>query len=46
MDRVIVKDDIYQIRAVLSDWIADPEIEAVMITGGTGFSGRDTPRKR
>lgn len=42
MDRVIVKDDIYQIRAVLSDWIADPEVEAVMITGGTGFSSRDT----
>jgi molybdenum cofactor biosynthesis protein B len=42
IDRVIVKDDIYQIRAVLSDWIADPEVEAVLITGGTGFSSRDS----
>lgn len=40
--RSIVKDDIYQIRAVLSQWIADPVIEAVLITGGTGFSGRDS----
>ncbi|MEM1110612.1 MAG: molybdenum cofactor biosynthesis protein B [Pseudomonadota bacterium] len=40
--RDIVKDDIYQIRAVVSAWIADPEIDAVLITGGTGFSGRDS----
>lgn len=38
----IVKDDIYQIRALLSAWIADPSINAVLITGGTGFSGRDS----
>jgi molybdopterin adenylyltransferase len=41
-DRKIVKDDIYQIRAVLSQWIVDPEIQAVITTGGTGFSGRDS----
>ena len=41
-DRRIVKDDIYQIRAVLSAWIADPLTQAVIITGGTGFSGRDS----
>jgi molybdenum cofactor biosynthesis protein B len=41
MDRVLVKNDIYHIRAVLSDWIADPEVEAVLITGGTGFSAHD-----
>lgn len=40
--RQIVKDDIYQIRKVLSDWIADPRVTAVLITGGTGFSGRDS----
>ena len=40
--RQIVIDDIYLIRAVLSDWIANPEIQAVLITGGTGFSGRDS----
>ncbi|MDX1696375.1 MAG: molybdenum cofactor biosynthesis protein B [Ketobacteraceae bacterium] len=41
-DRAIVKDDIYAIRAVTSRWIADPNVEAVVITGGTGFSGRDS----
>ncbi len=41
-DKAIVVDDIYQIRAVLSRWIADPGIDAVLITGGTGFSGRDS----
>ncbi len=40
--KAIVKDDIYQIRAVVSAWIADPGIDAVIITGGTGFSGRDS----
>jgi len=38
----IVKDDIYQIRAVVSQWIADKAINAVIITGGTGFYGRDS----
>ncbi len=38
----IVIDDIYRIRAVLSHWIADPDIDAVITTGGTGFSGRDS----
>lgn len=41
-ERKIVKDDIYQIRAVVSHWIADPAIHSVLITGGTGFSGRDS----
>jgi molybdenum cofactor biosynthesis protein B len=41
-DKAIVIDDIYQIRAVLSRWIADPAIDAVLVTGGTGFSGRDS----
>lgn len=41
-DRKIVKDDIYQIRAVLSQWIADVGIEVIITTGGTGFSGRDS----
>ncbi len=40
--RQIVIDDIYRIRAVLSQWIADPAIQAVITTGGTGFSGRDS----
>lgn len=42
VERTIVKDDIYAIRAVVSQWIASPSVEAVLITGGTGFSGRDS----
>jgi molybdopterin adenylyltransferase len=42
LDKAIVRDDIYQIRAVVSAWIADPEVHAVLVTGGTGFSGRDS----
>lgn len=41
-DRTIVIDDIYRIRAVLSAWIADPDMHSVLVTGGTGFSGRDS----
>ncbi|MFN3586658.1 MAG: molybdenum cofactor biosynthesis protein B [Moraxellaceae bacterium] len=41
-EKVIVKDDIYQIRAVLSRWIASDDVQAVLVTGGTGFSGRDS----
>jgi molybdenum cofactor biosynthesis protein B len=40
--KAIVGDDIYQIRAILSNWIADEGVDAVLITGGTGFSGRDS----
>ena len=40
--RHIVKDDIYAIRATISAWIADAAVDAVLITGGTGFSGRDS----
>ena len=41
-DRAIVVDDIFQIRARLSSWIADSAVHAVLVTGGTGFSGRDS----
>jgi molybdenum cofactor biosynthesis protein B len=40
--RSIVKDDIYQIRSICSQWIAEPGIGVILITGGTGFSGRDS----
>jgi molybdenum cofactor biosynthesis protein B len=40
--RAIVIDDIYQIRARLSAWIADSTLHAILVTGGTGFSGRDS----
>jgi len=40
--RRILPDDIYLIRAMMSAWIADPEIHVVIITGGTGFHERDS----
>ncbi|MCB1922726.1 MAG: molybdenum cofactor biosynthesis protein B [Gammaproteobacteria bacterium] len=40
-EQTIVRDDVYQIRAVISRWIADPDIQAVVTTGGTGITGRD-----
>jgi molybdopterin adenylyltransferase len=39
--KTIVADDIYQIRAVVSAWIANPQINAIITTGGTGVTGRD-----
>lgn len=41
-DKAIVADDIYKIRAVLSNWIAAESVHVVLVTGGTGFSGRDS----
>lgn len=41
-EKAIVRDDIYQIRAIISRWIAAAGVEAILITGGTGFSGRDS----
>ncbi len=40
--RTIVKDDVYQLRAQVSAWIADPQVHVVLSTGGTGFSHRDS----
>lgn len=40
--RALVKDDIYQIRAVISNWIVDSQAQVILITGGTGFAGRDS----
>lgn len=40
--RAIVPDNIYRIRAVLSGWIADPQIQVILTTGGTGVTGRDS----
>ena len=45
VDRGLVIDDIYQIRAQVSLWIADPDVQVVLMTGGTGFTVRDnTPQ--
>jgi molybdenum cofactor biosynthesis protein B len=40
-EKLIVPDDIYQIRATISRWIADATTSAVLTTGGTGVTGRD-----
>ncbi|HFC30170.1 MAG TPA: molybdenum cofactor biosynthesis protein B [Oceanospirillales bacterium] len=44
-DKKITKDDIFHIRAVVSDWIHRNDVNVVLITGGTGFTVRDnTPQ--
>jgi molybdenum cofactor biosynthesis protein B len=40
-ERSIVTDDVDAIRARVKSWIADPVIDAIITTGGTGFTGRD-----
>jgi molybdenum cofactor biosynthesis protein B len=40
-EKRIVRDDMFQIRAAMSIWIADPQINAIVSTGGTGVTGRD-----
>ena len=40
--REIVKDDKYKIRAIVAEWVASDDIQVILLTGGTGFTGRDT----
>lgn len=40
-DRTIVRDDVPQIRSTVERWVADPGVDVVITTGGTGFTGRD-----
>ncbi len=40
-EKVIVPDNIYKIRAVVSHWIVDETVQVVITTGGTGLTGRD-----
>jgi len=40
-ERAVCRDDIQQIRAQVMKWVVDPQIDAIITTGGTGFSGRD-----
>jgi len=40
-EKKILPDDKYKIRALLSHWIADAEVDVVITTGGTGITGRD-----
>jgi molybdenum cofactor biosynthesis protein B len=41
-ERVLLKDDLYKIRAQVATWIAEDQAQVVLITGGTGFTGRDS----
>ena len=41
-ERALLPDDRYQLRALVSRWIADDAIDGVLVTGGTGFTGRDS----
>ena len=40
--RQLIPDNVYQIRATVSNWIADNATDVVLTTGGTGFTGRDS----
>ena len=41
-DRALIADDVYRIRALLSQWIASEQVQVALVTGGTGFSARDS----
>jgi molybdenum cofactor biosynthesis protein B len=41
VDRAMVPDDVAAIRGRVETWITDPEVDVVITTGGTGFTGRD-----
>lgn len=40
--RALLPDDRYQLRAAVSAWIADADVDGILVTGGTGFTGRDS----
>jgi molybdenum cofactor biosynthesis protein B len=40
--RAVLPDDRYQLRALVSQWIADAAVDGILVTGGTGFTGRDS----
>ncbi|SHM28938.1 molybdenum cofactor biosynthesis protein B [Vreelandella subglaciescola] len=42
LEKRIVIDDVYRIRAIVAGWIADPQVQVILTTGGTGFTGRDS----
>lgn len=41
-ERKLLPDDRYRLRAAVSQWIADREVDGILVTGGTGFTGRDS----
>ena len=42
VERALLPDDRYRLRALVSRWIADASVDGVLVTGGTGFTGRDS----
>jgi molybdenum cofactor biosynthesis protein B len=42
VERALLPDDRYQLRALVSRWIADNGVDGILVTGGTGFTGRDS----
>ena len=42
VERALLPDNRYQIRAKISAWISDPAVDVIVCTGGTGFTGRDS----
>ena len=40
-EKCILPDDIYQVRAQVAQWVANPQVQAIVSTGGTGLTGRD-----
>ena len=41
-ERALLRDDKYALRALVSKWIADEGVDGILVTGGTGFTGRDS----
>ena len=41
-ERALLPDDRYRLRALVSRWIADEAVDGILVTGGTGFTGRDS----
>lgn len=41
-ERAIVRDDKYAMRSIVSRWIADEAVHGILVSGGTGFTGRDS----
>src|SRR3990167_8922246 len=42
VDRALLPDNRYLLRARISQWIADENVDGILVTGGTGFTGRDS----
>ena len=45
LHKVIIPDDVYQLRAAVSAGIADPQTQVILMTGGTGFTARDNTQR-